>query len=599
MQYSVMGILSAAVLLIENYDILFNRLADNTPNLTAYRRLLLTVLAFFLLDSTYGAVRNAEYNLVNYGFIICGAILIILSIYYSVSILGDRWIASAAAIIIAFLFIVQLYFTNISLCSIAYLLSICFLHADRVRKESALFRREIEELKAACEKEHSSGVINTHIAQSLAHGCTDLFYVNLETEEYIEYHAEKSGGALAEVRRDKQFFDSCKREAELFVHPDDRELFVGAMDRRRLPEELDKGGNSFTMIYRRILDDKPVYVKMKASRIADDGRFVVISVTDVDRQVKQRRMEEQMIEERIIYARLHALTGNFICVYVVEPETGKYREFSATVNYEESFGQEKEGTDFFRAVRDAARTFNHPDDLENFLTAFTKKNVMSDIERTGIFTFGYRLLMDGKPVHVQIKAAMVDEKEGRRLVVGINDIDAQVRQEEEQAKRLAQAQSMVNIDALTGVNNKHAYLSAEDKLNRRIAEHRQTEFAIVMFDVNDLKKVNDNEGHQAGDQYLRDACDIICGIFERGSVYRIGGDEFAVIAQGDDYARIGRLMGRMNRHNANAIRYGGIIIACGMSRYDNDRCVAPVFNRADQNMYDNKNDLKADQKEYS
>ena len=34
--------------------------------------------------------------------------------------------------------------------------------------------------------------------------------------------------------------------------------------------------------------------------------------------------------ERVIYARLHALTGNFICVYVVDPETDQYREFSAT-----------------------------------------------------------------------------------------------------------------------------------------------------------------------------------------------------------------------------------------------------------------------------
>jgi len=597
LHYSIVGMLAAAVLLIENRGLIFNRSADNTPNLTAYRRLLLAVTSFFLLDALYGAVQPMGYILLKYSFIICGTLVTLLSVYFAAKAIDNRRIVFAAALVLLGLFIVQLYITNIPICSIAYLLLVCYLHANRVKKESADLRRENDELKAACEKEHSSGVINTHIAQSLAHGCTDLFYVNLETEEYIEYHVEKSGGALVEVRRNRQFFDSCKREAGLLVHPDDREMFVSAMDSRRLPEELDKGGNSFTITYRRLLNDIPVYVKLKASRIADDGRFVVISVTDVDRQVKQRRLEEKMIEERIVYARLHALTGNFICVYVVEPETGKYREFSATVNYEESFGQEKEGTDFFGTVREAARIFTYPDDLDQFLTAFTRENVMSDVEHTGIFSYGYRLLMDDKPVHVQLKAAMVDEKEGRRLVVGINEIDAQVRQEEEQAKRLAQAQSMVNMDALTGVKNRHAYIDAEEKLNRSIAEHHQTEFAIVMFDVNDLKKVNDNEGHQAGDQYLRDACDIICGIFERGSVFRIGGDEFAVIAECDDYSHIDRLIEQMHRHNAYAIRYGGIIIACGMSKYDNDNCVAPVFDRADQNMYDNKSDLKAAKRE--
>ena len=53
------------------------------------------------------------------------------------------------------------------------------------------------------------------------------------------------------------------------------------------------------------------------------------------------------------------------------------------------------------------------------------------------------------------------------------------------------------------------------------------------------------------------------------------------------------LLERMNAHNAEAVRTGGVVIACGMSRFENDACVAPVFDRADQNMYENKNRLKA------
>ena len=61
----------------------------------------------------------------------------------------------------------------------------------------------------------------------------------------------------------------------------------------------------------------------------------------------------------------------------------------------------------------------------------------------------------------------------------------------------------------TGVKNKHAYLEMEALLDRQITNHRQTPFAIVIFDVNDLKKINDSSGHQAGDQYLCDASKII------------------------------------------------------------------------------------------
>ena len=53
----------------------------------------------------------------------------------------------------------------------------------------------------------------------------------------------------------------------------------------------------------------------------------------------------------------------------------------------------------------------------------------------------------------------------------------------------------------------------------------------------------------------------------------------------------------MKDHNIKAIRTGGIVIACGMSKYDGDTSVAFVFDRADQNMYENKNDLKTQKPE--
>ena len=129
------------------------------------------------------------------------------------------------------------------------------------------------------------------------------------------------------------------------------------------------------------------------------------------------------------------------------------------------------------------------------------------------------------------------------MVVGVNDIDAQVRQEESYVRHLAKAQIEANVDPLTGVKNRHAYLVAEERRNLQIAEQRAPEFAIAILDVNDLKKINDTEGHKAGDQYIRDACRIVCEIFRHSPVFRLGGDEFAVIAQGGDYANIDSLIG--------------------------------------------------------
>jgi GGDEF domain-containing protein len=76
-------------------------------------------------------------------------------------------------------------------------------------------------------------------------------------------------------------------------------------------------------------------------------------------------------------------------------------------------------------------------------------------------------------------------------------------------------------------------------------------------------------------------------------VFRVGGDEFAVISQGEDYERIDELAEEMRRLNDEALRSGGIVIACGMAKRGEETTVAPVFESADQRMYENKNDLKS------
>ena len=452
-------------------------------------------------------------------------------------------------------------------------------------------RRENAGTKEDYEKARSANIIFTHIAQTLAQGYTFLYYVNLDSEEYIEFQTDDESGTLTEARRGWHFFEQCMIDIEQAIYPDDRAIVREALDRKKLVKKLDRN-KTVVVNYRLLQKERATYVSMRISRMTDDERYIVIGVMDVDEQMKQRHAAERMKEERIAYARLSALTGDYLCIYVVVPETGYYREFSASASYEKLV-QAKTGGDYFAATREAALSIIHPEDQNRFLSTFTRENILGEIGQHGIFTLSYRIMMDGSPLYVQLKAAIVEEKEGARLIVGIIDIDAQVRQEEKYVRRLAQARKDVNIDALTGVKNRHAYLETEERINAQIAQQRGPEFAIVILDVNDLKKVNDNDGHKAGDQYLRNACKIICDIFKHSPVFRIGGDEFAVIAQGSDYEDIETLIERVYTHNAEAKRNGGIVIACGMAKYEADACVAPVFERADHNMYENKSSLKA------
>ncbi len=202
------------------------------------------------------------------------------------------------------------------------------------------------------------------------------------------------------------------------------------------------------------------------------------------------------------------------------------------------------------------------------------------------------MMIKGEPTFVCLKAAFVEEKDGEQLIVGVSNIDAQVKRDEEYARNLSIARTEANTDVLTGVKNTHAYVDMESQMDKLIEEGTIPKFAIVVLDLNDLKKVNDTQGHKAGDEYLRKGCALICDIFRHSPVFRVGGDEFAVVAQGNDYRNITKLMRLLQERNMLNHAMGDVVVAGGMAKYQGDVSVAAVFDRADKAMYENKTMLK-------
>lgn len=447
--------------------------------------------------------------------------------------------------------------------------------------------------KESYEKARNTGIVFIHIARTLAQGYKNLYYIDLNSEEFIEYQIDEQG-YLVEARRGWHFFETCQENIENMIYYEDRELLSKTLERHALEEALNQN-NNIMLTYRELIDGEPTYMSMKVSRMQDDNRYMIMGVTDVDNQMKEHNAAAQMKEEQIAYDRISALAGDFFCIYIVVPETGQYREFNASGDFD-LFEHHGQGQDFFADSNEWAVLRIYQEDQNRFLSALTRENVLAEVEQNGIFTLSCRMMIDGEPRYVQFKATQLEEDEGPRLIIGVNDIDVQVRQEEEYGKRLAQARIEANIDALTGVKNRNAYRVYEERLNAQIEMNRAPDFAITILDLNDLKKVNDTKGHKAGDQYLRDACKIICTTFKRSPVFRVGGDEFAVLSQGDDYDRIDELIAQMNAHNDEAVENGGIVIAQGMSRYNQDSKVSLVYERADHIMYDNKSELKSRKK---
>ena len=148
-----------------------------------------------------------------------------------------------------------------------------------------------KQLEADYRKASSAAAVYNHIAHALARGYTDLFYVNMETDELIEFHTDDERGVLTEARRGADFFEGCERDARLYVHPDDQAAFIRAMNRDSLSAALAEN-RVFELTYRRIKGGAPFYVRMKATRMEDDPRIIVIAVSDIDELMRQRLAEK-------------------------------------------------------------------------------------------------------------------------------------------------------------------------------------------------------------------------------------------------------------------------------------------------------------------
>ena len=142
-------------------------------------------------------------------------------------------------------------------------------------------------------------------------------------------------------------------------------------------------------------------------------------------------------------------------------------------------------------------------------------------------------------------------------------------------------------DALTGLYNKGKFLAMKKSLFRN-----QKTIAVFNMDVNNLKQMNDEHGHEAGDKLIIKAAESLKKIEARNIIpFRVGGDEFMVVAI------------HVNREEAEAIRKqweeglaelnsrdDGIpcVIACGFAFGGEDYDLEEIFASADQQMYEDK-----------
>jgi diguanylate cyclase (GGDEF)-like protein len=136
-----------------------------------------------------------------------------------------------------------------------------------------------------------------------------LYYVNLENDYYTEFGATKDYDELGIAKQGYEFFRTTHENSLRAVHPDDLELFQSQVTKENILRTIDRDG-MFALDYRLVRGDRSTYVRLKAARLQEDGKqILIIGILDEDARVRREQEVERSLSDAQRMATVDALTG--------------------------------------------------------------------------------------------------------------------------------------------------------------------------------------------------------------------------------------------------------------------------------------------------
>ncbi len=225
----------------------------------------------------------------------------------------------------------------------------------------------------------------------------------------------------------------------------------------------------------------------------------------------------------------------------------------------------------------------HPDDRDK-----QWKNARAMLRGESAVPYEYRIMTKEGQTRWILETVTSITYKGRPAILGnAMDITDRKRMEEEII-------SLSITDYLTGLYNRRGFITLAEQ-QTKIAERTKTGLLLLFADLDKMKWINDNLGHEKGDRALMDVASILKEVFRKSDVIaRIGGDEFAVLGVGasmkDGKALGSRLQHKIYIHNAVEKRDYEISLSVGMAYRgpENPYSLDELMSQADARMYEQK-----------
>ncbi len=297
------------------------------------------------------------------------------------------------------------------------------------------------------------------------------------------------------------------------------------------------------------------------------GKVVVASIRNItDLKETERRLKEQKAYFEQLFnnsTEAISLMDNNHCVIKVNKK------------FEELFGYTEEEIKGYNLD-----DFLLPDEIESTGRHYTEKVKRGE----KVTDETVRKSKDGKKIDVFLQGFPINLSNGQIGIYALYTDISQRKKKEREIKYLS------FHDEMTGLYNRRYF---ENELER-LESSRKLPVAVVIGDLDGLKKINDVYGHKMGDKFIMSAAQVLKNTSRSEDVAaRIGGDEFAVILPETDtesaHKYCKRIRENINRFNQKNDLPQKLSISLGTSILENNsQSLDEIFNEADQKMYINK-----------
>lgn len=434
--------------------------------------------------------------------------------------------------------------------------------------------------------------IQDRISTVMAEDYIAIYYIDVISGEYLEY-AGRQKEYMHMPSSGKDFFKAFKENIVRTAFPEDKEPAESSFDKETMLHNLE-GRHSFSCKFRFMVGDEPRFFLITYTLAGEDTNHLILYEKDIEDELRAEKKRKESQKKTVTFTQIaESLASNYDEIYYVDIAEGSY------VGYEFNniYGQleiSDTGEDFYGESIINIPKIVHKQDREMMIEFLNKDNLISLLEDRKARSINYRIMVSGRSRYVRMTVRKTSD--GTHFIIGVENIDAEIKREKQHLKALKTEKELARRDELTGTKNKTAYKELEASVQSNIdSDIDYLPFALIVCDANDLKKINDTQGHVAGDEYIKESAKLLCDIFKHSPVFRVGGDEFVVFLRGDDYARKQELMDRLrNQVIENKQSGNGAILASGIAEYDpkSDNLVSDILDRADKAMYENKQKLK-------